>query len=210
MKEFDISIKETLEMTVTVEAESREEAEEKVQQAYNNSEYILDSENFTGVDFSVQEERELAQNKLDVLLIKPGMYPQQVQIGSSLESLQAAVGGDIQATYPFEDMVALVMDEEGKLKGNEANRALRTDDGDIYDIVVGDFLVVGLSEDDFCSLTPEQTEKFDKLFHQPEMFVQMGRGIMALPLPEEHIRKQDDIEKAANAAKKATPDRMEL
>ncbi len=62
MKEFDISIKETLEMTVTVEAESREEAEEKVQQAYNNSEYILDSENFTGVDFSVQEERELAQN----------------------------------------------------------------------------------------------------------------------------------------------------
>lgn len=34
MKEFDIKIKETLEKTVTVEAESREEAEEMVRQSY--------------------------------------------------------------------------------------------------------------------------------------------------------------------------------
>ena len=43
---------------------------------------------------------------MDVLLIKPGMYPQVVKIGCELEDLQAAVGSDIEATYPFDDEVA--------------------------------------------------------------------------------------------------------
>ena len=42
-------------------------------------------------------------NKLDVLLVKPGMYPQKIQISDELKDLQAAVGGYIQAVYPFED-----------------------------------------------------------------------------------------------------------
>lgn len=50
MKEYDVTITETLEKTVTVEAASKAEAEEMVRQQYYNSEYILDSENFTGVD----------------------------------------------------------------------------------------------------------------------------------------------------------------
>ena len=61
-------------------------------------------------------------------------HPQAVQIGCELEDLQKAVGGDIEATYPFNEPVALVMHDEGKLVGKELNRALRDDDGDIYDI----------------------------------------------------------------------------
>lgn len=53
MKEYDVTITETLEKTVTVEAASKAEAEEMVRQQYYNSEYILDSENFTGVDFKL-------------------------------------------------------------------------------------------------------------------------------------------------------------
>lgn len=48
MKEYDVKITETLEKTVTVQAESHDAAEEQVRAAYYNSEYILDSENFTG------------------------------------------------------------------------------------------------------------------------------------------------------------------
>lgn len=94
MKEFDINIKETLEKTVSVVAESREDAEEAVRKAYFNSEYVLDAENFTGVNFSIQAEREIQQEQkatMDVLLIKPFMYPQKVKIGCELEDLQAAV-----------------------------------------------------------------------------------------------------------------------
>ena len=110
MKEYDVKITETLEKTVTVQAESHDAAEEQVRAAYYNSEYILDSENFTGVAFGTTEEREVQKEQADtmnVLLVKPFMYPQAVQIGCELEDLQKAVGGDIEATYPFNEPVAL-------------------------------------------------------------------------------------------------------
>ena len=111
MKEYDVKITETLEKTVTVQAENRDAAEEQVRTAYYNSEYILDSENFTGVVFGTQAEREIQQEQapmMDVLLIRPNMYPQALQVGCELEDLQKAVGGYIQAVYPYEDPVALV------------------------------------------------------------------------------------------------------
>ena len=51
MKEYDITIRETLEMTVTVEAESREEARQKVADNWKNGEYILDEESCKDVEF---------------------------------------------------------------------------------------------------------------------------------------------------------------
>ena len=213
MKEYDIKITETLEKTVTVEAASREEAEEQVRQAYYNSEYILDSENFTGVEFGTEAEREIVQEQkhlMDVLLVKPGMYPQAVQIGSELKDLQKAVGGDIEAVYPFNEEVALVVNDEGKINGSELNRALRDDNGQIYDIIAGDFLVVGLREEDFASLSPELMKQFEKEFHQPEMFVRMGRSVMALPLPDDKVRVAEAPKKAEVMPQKNSPDRDAL
>ena len=210
MKEYDVKITETLEKTVTVEATSREEAEDAVKAAYYNSEYILDSENFTGVEFGTQAEREVQREQapmMDVLLIKPNMYPQRVQIGCELEDLQKAVGGDIEAVYPFEDPVALIMHDEGKIMGKELNRALRDEDGDMYDIVAGDMLVVGLGEEDFSSLSPKLMKKYEDHFHQPEMFVRMGRSIMALPLPDDKVKKADAPIKADPVPHKSSPDR---
>ena len=96
MKEYDIKITETLEKTVTVKAESMEAAQAKVEEEYYNSEHILDSENFTGVDFSAEAEREIVQEQkeqLDVLLVKPGMYPQAVQISqSTIAALRLSAG----------------------------------------------------------------------------------------------------------------------
>lgn len=213
MKEFDINITETLEKTVTVEAENRLSAEDKVRQAYYNSEIILDSENFTGVEFKAGEGREITEEQketMDVLLIKPGMYPQAVKIGCELEDLQKAVGGDIEATYPFDDEVALIVNAEGKFNGCELNRALRTEDGQMYDIIAGDFLVTGLTEDDFGSLSPELMEKFEKYFHQPEMFVHMSRSIMAVPLPDDKVKQADAPEKSDMPPAKSSPERDSL
>jgi hypothetical protein len=53
MKTYKVQIQETLSLTVEVKAKNELEAEEKVSQAYYNSEYILDAENFVGVDFTV-------------------------------------------------------------------------------------------------------------------------------------------------------------
>lgn len=115
---------------------------------------------------------------MKVLLIKPGKKPETVDIEPGLESLQKMVGGDIQVVYPFDDLVGLIVNDEGKLKGLPLNRALRDAKGEIYDIIVGDFLVVGLTEDDFGSLSDELVKKFTGLFEYPEIFYRIGGRII--------------------------------
>ena len=51
-------------------------------------------------------------DKINVLICEPLTAPYMKEIDSSLESLQATVGGGlIQAIYPFEDQVALVCND---------------------------------------------------------------------------------------------------
>lgn len=52
---YEVSIRESLEMKVVVQAESREEAERIAEKRWRMEEYILDSENFTGVEFHARK-----------------------------------------------------------------------------------------------------------------------------------------------------------
>ena len=47
MKRYYVSVTETLNKVVSVDAESKEEAKRKVQDAYDGCDIILDSENFS-------------------------------------------------------------------------------------------------------------------------------------------------------------------
>ena len=47
MKRYYVSVTETLNKVVSVDAESKEEAKQKVQDAYDGCDIILDSENFS-------------------------------------------------------------------------------------------------------------------------------------------------------------------
>ena len=58
MKKYQVQIKETLAMTVNVEAESAAQAREIVERKWNNSDYILDADHFTGVTFTTAKNRE--------------------------------------------------------------------------------------------------------------------------------------------------------
>ena len=78
-----------------------------------------------------------------------------------------------------------VWNDEGKLIGLDLNRSLRDEHGEIYDIVAGTFLVVGLGEESFTSLPPELAQKYEQLFHQPEAFLKLGNRLLVLPVPDE-------------------------
>ena len=142
------------------------------------------------------------ENTLSVLKIAPGQYPQQVEIDPDLKSLQQAVGGNIGASYPFSDPVAIVYNDEGKLMGLPLNRALRDESGEAYDVVAGTFLVVGLGEEDFASLSPELAQKYEEHFHQPEDFIRLGHRMMVVrsaPVRQECIAGQAVHESAHTA-----------
>ena len=54
MAKYDVTITETLRITVEIEAENRFEAEQMVSDSWRNSEYILDADHFQGVSFEAR------------------------------------------------------------------------------------------------------------------------------------------------------------
>ena len=145
----------------------------------------LDDPEKSHADEMLSAAEKVASEKMTVLVVEPMKEPYVKEIDPDLHSLQAEVGGDIGATYPYSDPVALVCNDEGKLIGLDLNRGLRDENGEIYDIVAGTFLVVGLGEEDFASLTPELAQKYEQLFHQPEAFLKLGNRLLVLPVPDE-------------------------
>ncbi len=117
---------------------------------------------------------------MDVLLVEPGKEARMTEVGNDLCSLQSLVGGYIEATYPFDDPVALVCNDEGKIMQMPLNRALRGEDGKIYDAIAGPFFICGLGEDDFCSLPKELQGKYVEKFRWPEKFLAIGDSIVAV------------------------------
>ena len=139
-----------------------------------------------------------------VLVVEPDKKPYVKEIPSSLESLQNEVGGDIEAVYPFEEPVAIVCNEEGKMNGLPLNRALRDDSGEIYDIVAGTFLVTGLTDDSFGSLSPDLLRQFMTEFKMPEQFAKIGDRIVAIPMISEEQQKQTVLEEKSSIVNENT------
>ena len=103
---------------------------------------------------------------MNVLVVEPGMAPYEKEV-NGLKEMQATVGGLITVIYPYEEQVAIVSNDESILEGMPFNRSVEGGYGGIF----GTFFVCGLGEEDFCSLTPEQMERFKKKFHQAEILV---------------------------------------
>ncbi len=194
MKEFEVTITETLEKVVTIEADSKEEALRLADEMWKNSDIVLDSDNFVDVDYDVDDGKEIEHNnELEVLLVEPGQYAKMTTIEAGLSSMQKIVGGYIQAVNYFDEPVALVCNEEGKINGLELNRAVKDENGKMIDIIAGTFFICGVGDENFTSLPPEHREKFEKMFKKPEAFLKMGKGIMSIPVES----KKDAANKTA-------------
>lgn len=58
MKRYYVSVTETLNKVVSVDAESEKEAVQKVQDAYKNSEIVLDSDHFCGETVEAEDDQQ--------------------------------------------------------------------------------------------------------------------------------------------------------
>ena len=120
---------------------------------------------------------------MQVVVVEPKKKPVVQDIGSDLESMQRIVGGSIQAIYPFDEPVALICNEEGNLLNLPLNRALRDDEGNVYDIISGAFFVCAAPPDSdrFADLTDQQVKTYMERFAMPEMFLNVGGDLFVLP-----------------------------
>jgi hypothetical protein len=163
---------------------------DELQDTLGNS--IDNNSRFSDIEDAVKEWSEEQEMMMTVLLVKPFCKPEAVTIPKGLHSLQQAVGGSIEVVYPFEEEVGLVCNEEGKLEGLPLNRSLRDGNEDIYDTIAGDFLVVGLDEENFCSLSDEQMKQFKEHFNTPELFSFTDNGVESEPYSGDVDMEQDD------------------
>ena len=119
-----------------------------------------------------------------ILKIEPEHKPERADIPDTLEAMQEVVDGYIQAVYPFEEPVALICNEEGKLNGLPLNRALWDEDGTLYDIISGTFFLCAAPPDaeNFQSLREEQLLYYEERFRCPEMFLKVNGKLVCLPI----------------------------
>ena len=127
-----------------------------------------------------------AVEQMTVLVVEPGYAPYEKTIPHELHAMQEIVGGLITAIYPYEEMVAIVANDEGILLNMDFNRSVEGGYGGVF----GPFFVCGLTEDAFCSPPPDQMERFKKKFHKAEILLGVrGNDLITLKVEP----KQKDL-----------------
>lgn len=115
---------------------------------------------------------------IDVLLVQPMMKPKMIRMEDTLESMQHVVGGDIEEYMPFEDDVAIICNDEGKMMGLPLNRGICDENGKLQDIIAGNFFIcyAPIESENFLSLPENLREKYEEKFKYPEMFFREDDG----------------------------------
>ena len=127
---------------------------------------------------------------MKVLVVEP-QKPCRVQEIESLADMQQLVGGDIEAVYPFQELVAVVCNADGKALGLPMNRPLLDKDYLPYDIIRGTFFITGLGQEDFISLTDEQIQRYKSLYDNVQILpVRTATGEQGRIVGDQHIKKK--------------------
>lgn len=141
---------------------------------------------------------------MKILFVEPGKEAQPAEIQGALKEMQAIVGGQIQALYPWEDSVALICNDEGKLLRLPLNRALED-----YDMIAGNFFICGIEGDEFVSLSDPLMIKYQKKFRYPELIGNSPMGLFAQKCSEQtYQRIQEELKHPPERPKdKSAPER---
>lgn len=121
-----------------------------------------------------------------VVFLEPGKEAYIGEIDSSLEAMQAAVDGYIEPIYGFEDVnLCIIGNEEAKMVEDwRVSRALRDEDGNIYDVLAGKAFVCAIDGENFVGLNDDQVQMAMACYRYPEHVLMTSSGLVALPYPE--------------------------
>ena len=155
--------------------------------------YIIVSTNKPGVKearerFVQVQGHPMSENEIRVLYVQPGKYPEERTIPNTLRALQELVGGDIECCRPWRDSVCVICNDSGKIDGLPPNR--------LYghaDFLAGSFVVCGNGGEDFISLTDRQVFLYERLYHNPVVFLPTPHGLLPMKCtPEQYEQFQRD------------------
>ena len=106
-----------------------------------------------------------------IVVVEPGRPAYIAKIDDSLEAMQNIVGGLIEVATIFEDDVALICNEEGKIINLPPNRVLEDEDGNVLDIIQGTFFLIYAPQDNdnFETLPANLLRKYERKYKIPHV-----------------------------------------
>ena len=125
---------------------------------------------------------------VNAVVVNVGEYAEAKQISTSSAFLKAELGtSTYEMTYPFEDKsIAVIINENAPVEGSRFCRALYESDGEtVKSIIQGKFIVVKTDENNICSLSEEEKQKYLDLFYLPEKFFFDGEVVAFKYKPDE-------------------------
>ena len=125
---------------------------------------------------------------MKVLYIQVRKRPQVIEIKHTLKEMQRLVGVIISAYSPFDDGSVIILNDTGKIDGLEFNRVVYDENGEIADIIAGDFFICYAPPDrpDFSSLPDELIQKYSELFKTPKAFIKIDGKLIIVPAGDQH------------------------
>lgn len=100
-----------------------------------------------------------------VLAYKVGQEPKEIDLENDLSILQEFVGGYLEVVeLSHQDLncvYLLVCNEEGKINNLQANRPVYNEDGELIDIICGDFFICRVTEDNFTDIEDGDIDAID-------------------------------------------------
>ena len=91
---------------------------------------------------------------------------------------------------PFDDEVAVICNEEGKMKNLDLNRGIYDKNGKLLDIICGSFFLcyAPIESEKFLPLPANLRAKYEKMFKEPERFFLSEKGIIAEKILEKKAK----------------------
>lgn len=182
--------------------------------------YFCDRVGFEEIDFNpelcqVSERFNYPPEKISVIHLQADKLAKVVEVEDDYKAMQKLVGGYMQTISLADDGVLLVCNDEGKINGSPLNRAIYDEtEKEMVEIIAGDCFICGTKGENFCSLSPEMTEKYMEKFKYPDIFFRAGKDIKAIPynpennrrkLNPEHTSLEDKIKSAEKIAENQNP-----
>lgn len=129
----------------------------------------------------------MEKTNIEVIMVEPGKEAVMMSIGDDLESMQKAVGGMIEEYMPYEDDIAIICNEEGKISGLPLNRAITDEKGRVMDVIAGPFFMAyaPIESETFLSMPDDLKDKYMAKVKDPQRFRMTMNGIKIVPFENE-------------------------
>ena len=104
------------------------------------------------------------------IIVKPGFTPEVIEFNNGYKELQRLVEGNFEMPYIFDD-ADVVVNEEGKLNGLEANKLLYHN-GQLIDILFGNIVIVDSNDEgETISLSQEKIDKYMRVLSKCSIYI---------------------------------------